>query len=566
MSASISSQVVSLGNLLRTGDTYIVPPYQRNYAWEEQQYGIFWSDIAKTFSGEAAEYFLGSVVISNSQPPSQLIIDGQQRLITTSVLISALRCHLRNQSKTSLASLLETNLLAKPSGKRPPSPRLALNKSNKAFYDGNIYPSRPHAELYQLAADDSLAPSNRLLAECFRFMHAKITGLCGAGWRLEKLAEAIVEALSRRVFVIRIDVKDDYNAFVLFETLNDRGLELSEADLLRNHLFSIAGERLDETQSNWEMMEENLGHERLIKFIRHHWNSTRGQISERDLYWDIKRLVAAPDAAAAYTESLSIAAEHYAALNNPRHQLWASFSKDEETQIRRHLECNVAMRSEQLFIVLLAALEADRRQFSEILKMLVSFTFRYSTICNLSASNLLQPFVNAAQYIRQNGGAAAADIFAKFLSKLYPDDSQFHSAFSRRSLRKGALARYILAEINACAGAGAKLREPEDPAGANLEHILPQRFSLAWEASRRDFPGGLEKYIHRLGNMTLLPAKLNRELGNTDFSAKKKIFALDCLDITRPVLEASKWSAEEISRRQNWMAGLALKIWRYPAG
>ncbi|NJM33893.1 MAG: DUF262 domain-containing protein [Rhodomicrobium sp.] len=75
--------------MLRVGDTYIVPPYQRNYAWDESQFGMFWADISKTFMGATPEYFLGSIVINNSQAPELVVIDGQQRLITTAVLISA---------------------------------------------------------------------------------------------------------------------------------------------------------------------------------------------------------------------------------------------------------------------------------------------------------------------------------------------------------------------------------------------------------------------------------------------------------------------------------------------
>src|SRR4030042_636764 len=106
MTTSISSQVISLGSLLRVGDSYVVPPYQRNYAWDESQFGVFWSDVSKTFSGAVPEYFLGSIVINNSQAPEHVVIDGQQRLITTAVLISALRSHLKAAGNTKLPNLI----------------------------------------------------------------------------------------------------------------------------------------------------------------------------------------------------------------------------------------------------------------------------------------------------------------------------------------------------------------------------------------------------------------------------------------------------------------------------
>lgn len=565
MANSISCQVVSVGNLLRMGDTYVVPPYQRNYAWEEDQYGVFWFDISKTFSVKTPEYFLGSIVINNAQAPQLFVIDGQQRLITTAVLISALRNLLKAEGQLKLAALIEKDFLVTSDYERQLfTPCLVLNKSDKVFYDTYIFHNRPAAEIYRLAEDDSLSPSNRLLAECFRFMHRRLAELRNGDWALEDLANAIIECLNNRVFVIRIDVKDEYDAFQLFETLNDRGLELSEADLLKNRLFAVSGDRLHDVQGNWDLMEHNLGSERLIKFVRHQWFSTRGQVGERGLYADIRLTVSTPDDAVDYTTALCEASDHYAALSNPTHHIWASFPNEQQPAIRDLIDTIEILRPEQLFIVLLAALEVDRRSFLELARMLVNFTFRYNTICNLSPSNILQPFIGAARHVRDTGRADPAELFAKFLSPLYPEDSQFHSAFARKIIRVNSQARYILAKINDHLTANPSLRTQIDPFATDLEHILPKRHNRSWETSRRDFPGGADKYVYRLGNMTLIAAKLNRDLGNANFAAKKKVYERDRLEITRKVLEPEKWTHEEIKNRQNWLASMACKIWRYP--
>lgn len=566
MANAISCQVVSVGNLLRMGDTYVVPPYQRNYAWDETQFGVFWFDISRTFALKTPEYFLGSIVINNSQAPQLLVIDGQQRLITTAVLISALRNHLKAEGQAKLASLIEMDFLVKSDYQRKLfTPCLVLNRSDKAFYDNYIFYNRPAAEIYRLADDDSLSPSNRLLAECFRFMHRRIGELRSEKWGLEALAGAIIDSLNQRVFVIRIDVRDDYNAFQLFETLNDRGLELSEADLLKNRLFAVSGDHLHEVQGNWDLMEHNLGSERLIKFVRHHWFSTRGQIGERGLYSDIRAAITTADEAVAYTGALCEASDLYAALCNSTHHFWATFPNDQQPHIRELIDTIEILRPEQLFIVLLAALEVDRRSFLDLARMFVTFTFRYSTICNLSPSNILQPFISAARHIRDAGHVAPAELFQKYLAPLYPDDSQFHSAFARKVIRGNSQARYTLAKINDHLTPNPSLRTQNDPYATDLEHILPKRHNDAWDTGKRDFPGGADKYVYRLGNMTLIAAKLNRDLGNTNFAAKKKVYAQDCLEITRKVLDAERWTHDEIKNRQNWLASLACKIWRYPS-
>jgi hypothetical protein len=395
-------------------------------------------------------------------------------------------------------------------------------------------------------------------------MHRRLAELRSGEWSLSDLAKAIVESLNSRVFVIRIDVKDDYDAFLLFETLNDRGLELSEADLLKNRLFAVSGERLHEVQANWDLTEQNLGSERLIKFVRHHWFSTRGQGGERGLYSDIKQSISSPESASGYTAALSEASDFYAALSNTSHRIWSGFPHEQQPAIRELIDTIEILRPEQLFIVLLAALEVDRRNFLELARMLVTFTFRYNTICSLSPSNILQPFVAAARHIRETRRADPAELFRTFLAGLYPDDSQFHSAFARKVIRVNSQARYILAKINDFLTANPSLRTQVDPFATDLEHILPKRFNRAWETGRRDFPGGADKYVYRLGNMTLIAARLNRDLGNADFATKKRLYAQDRLEITRKVLDAEKWTHEEIKNRQNWLASLACKIWRYP--
>jgi hypothetical protein len=549
---SISSQVISLGSLLGNGDIYVVPPYQRNYAWEEDQYSAFWSDISKTFAADSGlrEYFMGSLVINNSLAPQLRVIDGQQRLITTAVLIAALRGHLLAADETEAAMSIAT-------------PRLVLNKTDKAFYDEYVLSTRFISEIAGEADNDERPHSNRLIAECFCFMHGRIDDLCAEGQPVAQLADAIMKSLNERVLVIRIDVKDDYNAFLLFETLNDRGLELSEADLLKNHLFAVSEECLTEMQGSWDMMEQNLGTERLIKFVRHHWLSTRGPFSERGLYSDIKGSISTVDTAVAYIDDLCDASEDYAALMSSRHCLWNEFPVEEQTQIRELIDTIELLRPEQLFIVLLAALSVDRGGFLALMRMLVNFTFRYSTICSLTPSGILQPFVNMAREIRDTQKVETRALFQKHLSALYPDDSQFHSAFSRKIVRGNAQARYILKKINELLAPSPAPRAEGDP--FDLEHILPKRYGTVWEGLRREFPGGIDKYVYRLGNMTLISARLNRNVGNAEFATKKKAYAADCMTITRKVLDAEKWTAEEIKNRQNWLAALACKIWRYPA-
>jgi len=546
----ISSEVLSLGRLIRGEEKFTVPRFQRNYAWEEDHVESFWRDIFNIFGDDSADYFLGAIVVTDRGVDGPIVIDGQQRLITTCVLLAALRSVLAETGKADLVQEAVAQLLLAETDAQP---RIVLNRADRIFYDRYIAGEAPVDEMMAMRRDDALPLSNRLLADCFCFMHRQLKTFICDGWSEGRLAEEVLKAIDDKIFVIRLDVRSDYDAFVLFETLNDRGLSLSESDLLKNYLLSVAGERVEETHADWETIEGNLGGERLLKFVRHHWLSSRGMTSRAGLFPDIKRQIGGPGEVAAYTEQLCVASEFYAALRDPGSRVWAEFGADRQRLLAERLQELSLLRSDQILVVLLAGLETDREAFAELLDMLINFTFRYTTICSFSPSALLPAFIDAARHIRETGSANAKEVFNRFLRPLYPTDSQFHSAFSRRTIRYNGLVNTQIAQE---AGKG------QAAAGTDLEHILPKRFQRNWAVDRKDFPGSPERYVHRLGNMTLLATQLNRELGNQPFEVKRGVFAGDPLEITRMIAEEPRWTAEAIGRRQNWMAGVAIKIWR----
>jgi hypothetical protein len=561
--APVSSEVTSLGRFLRAERAFVVPRFQRHYSWDEDHVEIFWRDLFNIFAEDDGDYFLGAIVVRQSDPAGPIVIDGQQRLITVSILLAALRSLLaESEQSEDVEEVIRAFLLAGDAAAEASGPRIMLNRADRSFYDRYIVGECAVDELMRMRRDDSLPLSNRLLADCFCFMRRQLQQFTARDWTAGDLARAVLRAIDEKIYVIRLDVRSDYDAFVLFETLNDRGLALSESDLLKNHLLAAAGPHLKDTQADWETIEGNLGGERLLKFVRHHWLSSRGMTSRAGLYPDIKHVVSTPEAVAAYTEELCTASEYYDALRDSNSRIWAGFGPEEQRWLRERIDCLRLLRSDQIFVVLLAALETDREGFPALLDMLISFTFRYTTICNLSASALLPVFISAAQHIRETGRADAEEVFRRFLSALYPYDSQFHSAFSRKTIRYNGLARYILNRLNdhITGWDGAAEAHPI----TDLEHILPKRFQRNWPVERKDFPGGPEKYVHRLGNMTLLTTNLNRELGNQPYAVKREAFAQEALGITRTIADEPRWTADAIGRRQNWMAGLAIKIWRCP--
>ena len=566
MSSAISCQITAIGELLRNSGTLVVPPYQRNYAWEEENYSDLWFDIVETFNGSTEEYFLGSVVLDNSTAPNLTLIDGQQRVTTTTILICALKWHLVTNNLNELATLVTHDFLSHPDYDQTSlTPNLVLNLNDSQFFESHILTASDPKQLDTLTNEETVSPSNLQLASCYIYMCKQIATLVKEKGNLENVAQDIIAALREKVFVIRIDVANDLQAFTLFEALNNRGVELSEADLLKNHIFSTAEQHIEELKLNWETISQNLGHYSLMKFLRHHWNSTVGAVPSQGLFAAIKKRINTPDEALNFSNKITESSEFYGAILDPNHDLWQRINIDQPEAVKTGLNHLQLMRSEQCHILLMAILEQAPDQFHDYLIMIRNFTFRYSTIGGKNTSHLQRAYMKAAHAVRQEGGMPASVCFDHFFADLYPQDNQFHSTFAKKSIRITALARHILCEINnnLTKKEGGKTYSADNN-DIDLEHILPKKYKDHWQEQSKNFPGGAHKYVHRLGNMTLISPESNRRLGNTDFATKKQRYIDNSLAITDRVLDEPKWSADAINRRQNWLASEAVKIWSFP--
>lgn len=563
-----SSDVTTVGQLLRASRSFIVPPFQRNYLWEAPQYSAFWDDIWYTLGDKTATYLLGFLVFSPLEDGTEQVIDGQQRLTTTLVLLSALREHYLAAGRKSPAKKIESDFLLASGGLfGAPRPKLTLNFLDKDFFHNNILLRRSADHLFREAENVRQPPSNQGLASCYKYMHGQIAERLKGGMNIDEIGNRIVKGFHERVAVIRITVPDDINAYLLFEVLNQRGRRLAPDNLIKNHIYSRAGDELAEVQRNWETMEENLEALDPAQYVAYHWQANQQRITEKHgILFDIKRRVKSAREAVSYTDGLGTASRYYAALWNPEHPLWPSEFNEHSAEIRKQIGFLRRMKAEQALIVLLACLQHNKAHFRDILKLMATFTFRFSTICGRPPSKLLSIYVGAAKSIRESkSGMTAARLFDDHLSDAYPSDEEFHGLFAIKSISKNAnLARYILAELNDHLNGTPSVVTQHDPSVTDLEHILPIKFSEFWDELAKEFPGGPERYRHRLGNMTLINANLNKDIGNSGFETKKKAYSADCLDITCDILEQSSWGAEQIERRQKWMADLAVKVWRFP--
>ena len=271
----LNTATINFLELIGNGKTYLVPPYQRDYAWTEEAWEDFWNDVLDLRRQADGRHYMGALVVQGRTDREFTIIDGQQRLATLSILSLAVIHKLHRMAAEEIdreRNLERANELRNRFvGEKDPaslieSSRLNLSRTDDAFYQDYLVRLRPPLN------PRGLPRSNTLLWECFRYFSERLDELDDVQEDGEALARILSETTARGLLFILITVEDEFDAYTVFETLNARGLELTTADLLKNYLFSkvrVQGD-LDALQRRWQALIATVTQERFSEFLRHH--------------------------------------------------------------------------------------------------------------------------------------------------------------------------------------------------------------------------------------------------------------------------------------------------------
>jgi uncharacterized protein with ParB-like and HNH nuclease domain len=564
MANKIDSRTISIGELLSsTSSCFKVPSYQRDYSWEKEQVEQLWNDIidniADNKSNKTEEYFMGAIVINNSsQPEEQLIvIDGQQRLATISLLMCAIRDIANKYGKNGFSRGISNSYLGSSTfltlENEIIKPKLTLNEADNNFFQENFIEYKEISFLKGLSIPKS-KKSNKLLLSAYIFMYTEIEQ------EYKNSADILIDiknCIDKRCTVISISTPDESNAFLIFEVLNDRGKDLTVADLLKNYIFSKSASpdnsnNLEYIKKKWENISKFVNKSDLKKFIRHYWLSKYEKvIREKELYEALKNELNSYSDVKIFVRDLEFCAETYKVFQEP--------------DINSDLYSLKLFKVNLCHSVLLAAKTClNEETFSQIIRMMLVISFRYNVICNFSPTKLEEIYNKISLYIRNNKKLTAKQIFNKLIQDyptVYPKDQVFIKSFSEKSTTNIQLARYILIEISNSYIENKELITNPNSNQLNLEHILPCKPSDEWYLTFKKEE--VDSYISRLGNMTLLGSVPNKKIGNASFQNKcKQAYSESELKITQELLSYSEWSPKQIENRQKSMAEIACNIWR----
>jgi len=543
--------------LSKPGITYVVPPFQRDYSWENEQWEDLWLDIQELIINN--EHYMGYIVLQpNGKQDHIQIVDGQQRLTTLSILIiTVLRClqDITDDANKDRIEKIRKNIHDSYIGgfyflDSSDRPKLILNRHLESYYAANMVNT-----LGRALPTHGRSPAEKLLKNCYNFFYEKIKKYT----ELELIT--LIDSITKKLYFTIITVSDEVNAYRLFETLNARGLSLSPADLLKNYLFQIVAKKSPDTSSLekiWAEIFNSLKEEFFSDFLRAYWNGHYEEFTRNyDLYRNIRNKIKTEEDVRYFLISLQEYAPLYTALFYPESNSfwnepqWKENQKLQEVKIM--LQILQLFSVKQPFTVLLIGLKKlSPEKFRTLVRDCLVSTFRYNKICNRNPSEQEPIYHQIANDIAKNNTYNRA-----LLKDVYPDDDTFMREFKEKYFSKNKnLVKYILFSLN-------NNDISQDVFNNNvskitLEHILPQNPDQTWseEISSVDY----EEYLDRLGNLALLENGLHKNISS--FEEKKQVYIKSQFELTKATADYASWGVKEIIDRQEKMAKEAVALWR----
>lgn len=549
--SKINFEIKGIGKLIKESHLK-VPIYQRPFAWEEKQIEELLNDIKESINEE--EYFLGTIVLTKIQELNRLeIVDGQQRISTIAIFFAALKMNLSDEKSSN--KIQEDYLSEYDIREGENIPKLELNQQDNNFFREYIinknteYPDK--------------IESHRRIKRAFDVSENFIDKLLKSNNNDPNVLYDWKEFIDEKLKIVLIIVPSEANAFTIFETLNDRGLELAQIDLLKNYLYSKAGSRrLKEAQNSWveltSKIESSENEGLVLTYIKHHWASQHGfvRVKNKELYSNIKKGIKNTTQVITFINTLKNDVDIYLAILNHNNSYW----NDYDNKCKEYIATLNYFGLEQYRPLLLAIIKKfNKVEVTKSLKLILSWLIRNLITGSLGGGTLEQTYANKAKEVF-SGKIDNTSKLLESLKDLIPQDRDFKERFRISTVSKHKYARYYLQAIeNYHRGQdNPELLVNTNPDSVNLEHILPEKPADSWPNFTEE---EINSYVKRVGNLTLMKTRENSEFKSAPFSEKKKKYKESEIWITSTLASYDDWAIESINKRQNDLSELAVKTW-----
>lgn len=574
-SLSFDASLVSVYKLFKD-NAYNIPVYQRDYSWEKEQWEQLWSDLSGFKDNDAEEHFLGPIITTPSEESSDIseVIDGQQRMTTLQIIIAIIRDQwvlMGDKSVTqSGASVPNKQLTSELIYSLTPTVRYNFTPNKhlrKIFLD---FIQRPTDDKNRKKFDNKEAFNGYIYSDrasevvrAYKYFSEKIMALGESDLR------KFEHYLLQRVRVLVVRAGGSSNAFLLFETLNYRGLELTQTDLVKSYLFSriITEDSDDRYVNEWDQVVENVGNKSPDLFLRHYLLLYSRKVLKRDIYAEIKAKYKTKEAAIQFVDELQKFSSLYSYI--VRENDFQGTNK----AILNSLFNDLALLSvDTQNIYLLAILfkyysaeeKMDLAKIENAARLSETLSFRWTT-CGRNAQDLESIYQEAAAMIMDE--VTPDDNFEsaqELILNALPSDQEFTVSLQTAIIKSNRRAQYILRKIDEWQnGDGSYVLM--DPTKLHLEHVAPQRPSgkFDWKLKMKG-DSNYREIIYRIGNLVLLPERMNKEASNFPFEKKKTIYSKNIRKLptlTKEIARIEDWNQSIVSERSKAISLIAAEVW-----
>ncbi|NTU82079.1 MAG: DUF262 domain-containing protein [Chloroflexales bacterium] len=539
---------------------FIIPIYQRTYSWTLAQCQQLWDDIRRVSADEhASGHFVGSIVYIDkglyqiSSVPQLLVIDGQQRLTTLSLLLAALGKAIEERGAKLDVTRKKINnyYLLNSDEDDELRYKLLLTQSDKDTLIGTVED-----------APAAAVAANRIV-ENYAFFLSQLR-------KVDTDLAQIYQGIGKLIIVdISLDRERD-NPQLIFESLNSTGLKLSQADLIRNYvLMGLENKEQSALYSQyWFPMEQSFGHveyaAQFDRFMRDYLTIKTGRIPNiSDVYTVFKAFVQSQQASIR-----DIVADIY---QFSRYFVRLAFHRDPDPDINQCFIDINTLRVDVAYPFLLEVYDdyehhlLDRASFLTILKLVESYVFR-RVICGIPTNSLNKTFATFSKEVQKESYLESVQVafLRKDSYRRFPGDEEVQRELKVKDVYNFRTRNYLLRKLE-----NAERPDSISIDGYMIEHIMPtnERISPIWrEELGPDWQTIQSTYGHTIGNLTLV--SYSDEQSQLSFREKRDVaggFADTPLLLNRDLAQRERWDAAAIQQRAEALAAMAVQVWHYPS-
>ncbi len=538
---------------------YQIPVYQRNYTWTKKECSTLYEDIKKINEANGRKtHFLGAIVFIRDSVTSLFgferyyLIDGQQRLTTTMLLLRAVHDVMKEEYGDNNDVVVEINENLLTNARMTDANfKLKLKPNAK---DDQVFEQIMKSDFYNIDKSNNLYKNYIFFKNEFS--------------KEENPMEFFQKMYKLSIVYIDLNESED-NPQLIFESLNSKNKKLHEADLIRNFILMDKSPSVQESlfEEYWKEIERNVGEENLTNFIRDYlMMELASVVSKTDVYNTFKSFVF--NTTNYNTEDLLADLRRYSIP----YSILLGKTKHSEGVVLNAIESLNGMQISQTFPFLLYAMEENLKgnllsdDLVNVLKLMESYLFR-RTVVGVVSGSLSHKMAKLPRVLKRHRDLRTH--FYKYFAGLmiadksqayFPKNEDFKSFLMTRDMYKFKTSKYMYTMLENKLNPKEKIEFESD---FQIEHIMPQTLTGDWKNDLGNEHVDIhEKYLNNLGNLTI--TKYNPEMKNLSYSAKKKHIDISRINLNHMLSSFDRFTEEEIKIRREYLTDLSLTIWEYP--